>query len=42
MGSASISVQAGDGLRGMSISGIKRDENINILGSCTEFERHLG
>jgi hypothetical protein len=33
IGSASISVQAGRGLRRTSIGNIKRDENIGILGT---------
>jgi hypothetical protein len=37
---APISVQTGAGLHGISINGIKHDENINILGPCTEAERH--
>jgi hypothetical protein len=39
-GSASISVQAGPGLHVMSIGGIKRDENISVLGPRAKSERH--
>ena len=39
-GSASISVQAGPGLHCMSIDGIKRDENISVLGARAESDRH--
>ena len=39
-GSASLSVQAGPGLHRVSIDGIKRDENISILGARAESERN--
>ena len=39
-GSASISVQAGPCLHCMSIDGIKRDENISVLGARAESNRH--
>jgi len=39
-GSASISVQAGPCLHCMSIDGIKRDENISVLGARAESDRH--